>query len=165
MLYEVITIYGVYYDLGGEGVAYHDNDLFTQWNGTQIRADEGVDNIDKDGDGIPETGKTEAGEWLEYTIIFEPGWYTLKLNAASIAEGKYYLKLDNSIVTCLQTLQNTGNLSTYAENGVQQKLNIPAGQHVLTVVFESSNINLNWISFEKTGEIVDAIETSDDEVP
>jgi hypothetical protein len=145
-------IYAVYYDKGGEGVAYHDKDDFNVWTGTQIRQDERVDNLDKNGDGIPETGKTEAGEWLEYTLQFEAGQYSFSANAASNSTGKFYLKLNNEILSCVYTLSNTGNLNTYAVNNYTQKLNIPEGEHVLTIVFESGGLNLDWFEFTKVGD-------------
>jgi hypothetical protein len=145
-------IYAVYYDKGGEGVAYHDKDDFNVWTGTQIRSDERVDNLDKNGDGIPETGKTEAGEWLEYTLQFEAGQYTFSANAASNSTGKFYLKLNNEILSCVYSLQNTSNLNTYAINHYTQKLNIPEGEHVLTIVFESGGLNLDWFEFTKVGD-------------
>ena len=154
-------VYAIYYDKGGEGVAYHDNDGFNVWTGTQLRTDEGVDNLDKNNDGIPETGKTEPGEWLEYTLQFEAGQYNFSVNAASTGTGKFYLKLNNEIISCLYTLKGTGNLSTYSENLYTQNLNIPNGEHVLTIVFESGNINLDWFEFTKVGDY----ETSVKEYP
>jgi arylsulfatase A-like enzyme/chitodextrinase len=147
-------VYAVYYDEGGEGIAYHDKDDFTVWTGTQIRTSEGVDNLDKDGDGIPETGKTAIGEWLEYTLNFvESGKYKFSVNAASIGSGKFFLKMNNQVVSCLLTLSGTANLSTYSDNSYNDIIEIVSGENVLTIVFEGDNINLNHFEFTKVGEL------------
>ena len=149
-------VMGVYYDKGGEGVAYHDSDPFTDWSsfGTQIRQDEAVDNLDKDGDGIPETGSTAAGEWIEYTVNFtESGKYNFKINAASNSTGNFFVKIDGEVASCLYTLSNTGNLKTYANNQYSQLLNITKGAHVITLVFESSGLNVNYFEFEKVADL------------
>jgi hypothetical protein len=155
-------VFGINYDLGGQNVAYYDTDAYSVWTtSTQTRSTEMVDNLDKNGDGIPEIGKVVAGEWLEYTIEFEPGLYQLKLNCASTSDGKYYLKIDNQTVTCLNSLSKTANLNTYAISSVEQKLNIAGGEHVLTIVFESSNINLDYFLFEKVGDYSTDIKLTD----
>ena len=152
-------VFAIEYDRGGEGVAYHDTDVYSVWTGTQTRSDELVDNLDKNADGIPEIGKIVAGEWLEYSLMFEPGQYTIKINAASTSTGKYFLKLDNQIVSCLQTLASTASLSTYSINTIAQRFNIAGGEHVLTIVFESTNINLDYFEFVKSADFIDGVET------
>lgn len=157
-------VYAINYDNGGEGVAYHDLDAYTVWTGTQTRSDQLVDNLDKNADGIPEIGKTAAGEWLEYTLMFEPGQYTLKINAASTSTGNYFLKIDNQIVTCLNTFSPTINLNTYAVNNLTERFNISGGEHVLTIVVESANINLDYFEFAKVGDYISAIETPTNDI-
>lgn len=154
-----LKVFAIEYDRGGEGVAYHDTDAYSVWTGTQTRTDELVDNLDKNADGIPEIGKIVEGEWLEYTIMFEPGQYNIKINAASTLTGKYFLKIDNQIVTCLNTFSPTTNLSNYAVNNLTERFNITGGEHVLTIVFESANINLDYFEFTKVGDYISGIET------
>jgi hypothetical protein len=56
------------YDLGGEGVAYHDT---TAGNAGKTYRSDGVD-LSRDA-GAVSVGWTAAGEWLEYTVNVIPG--------------------------------------------------------------------------------------------
>ena len=66
------------FDLGGEGVGYHDMDSVN--NGGQYRLDEGVDiGISEDGAGSQYlVDWTSSGEWLQYTVeVMNTGIYKL----------------------------------------------------------------------------------------
>jgi hypothetical protein len=109
-----------YYDLGGEGVAYHDTDPVNHGSGElnpvdgsylhSFRIDEGVDtSYVKFRDDIDNTqynfvmpekdmlyvGWTEPGEWLKYTVsVAQAGLYKVTLLYTSNAGGKIGLDLD-----------------------------------------------------------------------
>lgn len=87
------TIQSVYFDFGGEGIAYHDADIVNQ--GTGIRQDEGVDTeANDDGENV---GWIETGEWLEYTIAVQSTkLYDAEIRIASPSStGKFKLLFNN----------------------------------------------------------------------
>src|SRR3569833_1896450 len=87
------------YDLGGEGVAYHDADVANQ--GGQYRTD-GVD-IEPctDTGGGYNVGWTNAGEYLKYTVnVSTAGTYNVAFRVASGASGGSF-HLENSSGTNL----------------------------------------------------------------
>ncbi|MBN1598570.1 MAG: family 16 glycosylhydrolase [Bacteroidales bacterium] len=80
-------IYAADYDIGGEGVAYHDADAENV--GPGIRQDEGVDTETNDG-SYRNVGWIDSGEWLEYTVQVEDeeeGLHGLRIRFASNNSG------------------------------------------------------------------------------
>ena len=75
------------FDVGGEGVAYHDSDPGN--NGGLYRPAEGVDiEACSDAGGGYNTGWTEPGEWLEYAVdVPVAGEYTIEARVASLSSG------------------------------------------------------------------------------
>jgi hypothetical protein len=70
------------YDVGGEGVAYHDTTLGNE--GGEYRSDDvDVQSTTDGGDGH-NVGWIEAGEWLEYTVdVASTGLYDIQVRVAS----------------------------------------------------------------------------------
>jgi hypothetical protein len=121
-----------YYDLGGEGVAYHDTDPVNHGSGQlnpvdgsylhSFRINEGVDTsytkFREDIDNttynfvMPEKdmlyiGWTEPGEWLKYTVsIASAGLYNVEFMYTSNAGGKIGLDIDG-IETALCDIKST----------------------------------------------------------
>lgn len=113
-----------YYDIGGEGVAYHDTTPFNQGSGrlnpadgtylNEFRIGEAVDTTYTKADGIddspynlvqpplgiPYVGWTEPGEWLNYTVeVAETGIYAVHLLYTSNKGGAISLSIDGADVT------------------------------------------------------------------
>ncbi|WP_109830298.1 carbohydrate-binding protein [Reichenbachiella versicolor] len=132
------------FDLGGEGVAYHDNGQTNQ--GGAYRVSEGVDLEQRDG-GIS-VGWTQSGEWLEYTVDATAGIYDLKARVASQSAGNDIdILLDGNKIATVN-VPNTGdwgNFQTVTIKGVT----IPAGSHEIRLEFVTGAVNLNWISFQE----------------
>ncbi len=112
------------YDVGGEGVAYHDSDAKNSGSGglnpldgsylNGFRADEAVDISYTKDRGTPPpdfsefnlvtpehdslyVGWTEAGEWLHYTVVVEKaGRYSLDVMYTSNGEGRFELSVDGA---------------------------------------------------------------------
>ena len=112
------------YDVGGEGVAYHDSDGQNSGSGglnpldgtylNGFRADEAVDISYTKDRGTPTqdlsefnlvtpqrdslyVGWTETGEWLNYTVRVEkPGRYSLDVMYTSNGEGRFELLVDGA---------------------------------------------------------------------
>jgi hypothetical protein len=117
-------VYCAYYDLGGEGVAYHDqtkenhgSGALNPLNGTYLhsfRVDEGVDiSYTKDNDidntefnfveppmNVFYVGWTEPGEWTKYTVQVEKtGKYRVGIMYTSNRGGKISLSVDDVDLT------------------------------------------------------------------
>jgi hypothetical protein len=73
------------YDVGGEGLTYHDTDR-ENVSGA-YRPDEAVD-IEERADGGFQVAYVETGEWIEYTVnVEEAGEYTISAEVASLEGG------------------------------------------------------------------------------
>ena len=79
------------YDIGGEGISYHDTGAVNL--GEAYRASEAVD-VQSSSEGYTSVGFFEAEEWLEYTIdVAEAGNYIVTLRTAS--EGGGFISLES----------------------------------------------------------------------
>lgn len=81
------------FDLGGEGLSYHDADELNIPG--KYRPDEGVDIYDRLGDGY-HVGNVTAGEWLEYSVnVLQEGWYNISAHIASwTGGGTFQIEVD-----------------------------------------------------------------------
>ena len=126
-------IYCAYYDLGGEGIAYHDTSAENHGSGElnpvdgsylhSFRIDEGVDisytKSASDSDNSPYNfveppinllyiGWTEPGEWAKYTVKVEKaGKYTVGLLYTSNQGGKISISVNDKDVTGPIDIQST----------------------------------------------------------
>jgi hypothetical protein len=124
-----------YYDLGGEGVAYHDSDATNKGSGTlnpadgsylnEFRMHEGVDtSYTKYHDDIDNNpyevvhppkdllyvGWTDPGEWFNLTVnVKEPGLYNVSLLYTSKNGGAISLDRDGKNVSGLIKIDSTYN--------------------------------------------------------
>ena len=137
------------YDLGGEGVAYHD--LSGDNAGDLLRFEDVDVESTTDAGGGYNVGWIDTGEWLEYTMdVTQTASYEIGLRVASDnAGGSFHVEIDGQDVTGLQTFGATGgwqNWVTVASGGVM--LNSSAGR-VLRVVVDAGGWNLNFIELTK----------------
>jgi hypothetical protein len=127
-------IYCAYYDLGGEGIAYHDADSVNHGSGElnpvdgsylhAFRVNEGVDISYTKKDNIDNTpynfvqppmemfyiGWTEPGEWTKYTIdVTESGIYNVSILYTSNQGGTISLAINDRDLTGPLTLVTTFN--------------------------------------------------------
>ena len=132
------------YDIGGEGVAYHDNDAAN--NGGLYRND-GVDITGDSATGY-KVGWTVEGEWLEYSIqVATTGFYDW---SASISMGgdsaAFHFSIDGKAITPRTIIPSTGSWDTYASiSGTNVELS--AGPHILRLDIDRSYANFDWFSF------------------
>ncbi|WP_246589144.1 PKD domain-containing protein [Methanofollis formosanus] len=132
------------YDLGGEGVAYHDTEV-----GNQGNSDYRSDDVDLEGwNGAVATSYAYPGEWLEYTVdIDEAGRYTAGFSLATPQAGKEcVLSVDGTAVRRV-TSPNTGGWGTYRT--VETEVDLPAGTHVLRLTFPQGWVNADAVTFTK----------------
>jgi aryl-phospho-beta-D-glucosidase BglC (GH1 family) len=124
------------YDLGGEGIAYHDNEPANLSNG--FRVNEGVDIGSIPFGHVLEY--VELGEWIEFTVnVTQTGTYSVLAEVASnVSNGAFNIQFFDNNATTNFGIPNTGgwydfeeraaNNTIQLEEGVQQmRLNITGG--------------------------------------
>ena len=148
------TLQTEYYDKGGEGAAYHDNDAQNQGD-ANYRASEGVDIVN--GNGGRALGYTSTGEWVEYTIdVQEAGNYSFKATVSSGTTNSGFsinLNKDGKITKLADVkVPQTGNNSWDTYKVVEGTLSQPleAGEQILRIVITGSNCNIDKIQFTNT---------------
>jgi hypothetical protein len=136
------------YDLGGEGLAYHEANNNGNQGGAILRNDEVDIEVTLDTDGEYNLGYTLKGEWLEYTVdVISTGAYVLQLRVASDGDGKQmHVEIDGVNVTGAINVPNTGGWQTW-ETITINDVSIKEGHHVMRLVFDSDYMNLNFIQF------------------
>jgi beta-glucanase (GH16 family) len=136
-------IYIANFDIGGEGVAYHDNDAANQ--GNVYRPNEGVDLESKDGSTI--IGWSITGEWMEYTVnVAESKAYNLSVRGGGQNSGKISIYQDDNLVAENLSIPPSGSwttFKTYSFTGI----NLTQGNSILKVKFAQGGCNLGNLSF------------------
>jgi hypothetical protein len=135
------TIQAEDFDLGGEGIAYHD--AVAGNAGGLYRPNEDVDIISYPGVGHV-VNNIQTGEWLEYTIqVGQSGSYRLEASVSSeFTTSRWHLEVDGVNVTGSILTPNTGSWSTFQWVGVGD-VSLSAGQHVLRFFAEQEYANLD----------------------
>ena len=146
-----------YYDLGGEGIAYHDTIPYNQGNGSlnqlngeyrnAFRHEEAVDvsymkpdwdfareNFARPDENLFYVGWTEPGEWLNYTVdVQRSGRYRVDFFASAAKDASIELLVDGEPVTGEIALSSTGSPHIWTRyNGIAE-LELEEGQKVLTL--------------------------------
>ncbi|WP_158224738.1 carbohydrate-binding protein [Agaribacterium haliotis] len=153
--YKSMTIPGLLeledFDVGGEGVAYHDSDQGN--SGRAYRPDEHIDiQTTTDSGGGFNLGWLADGEWLEYSLAdVAPGNYDIELRvAAKDSAGAKAVKLIlASRSLAVMEFDGTGgwqnwktvtlkNVNINAHSSAQLRLEVIGG-----------NFNLNWLRFKR----------------
>jgi beta-glucanase (GH16 family) len=134
------------YDLGGEGVAYHDNDMSN--NGTQYRTDAVDIEACTDAGAGYDVGWTNAGEFLKYMVnVTTTGTFNLDLRIASnTTGGSFHVELDGQNISGATSVPNTGGWQNWQTVRVTTS-SLTAGQKVMRVVIDTGNFNLNNLTF------------------
>jgi len=102
------TIQAEDFDIGGEGVAYHDLDAGN--NGGRYRPSESVDiQTTTDTGGGYNVGWMEAGEWLQYTVnVATTGTYDLDVRVAANGNGgTFHIEFNGVDKTGSMVIPNT----------------------------------------------------------
>ena len=140
------------FDEGGQDVAYHD--LSAGNEGGQYRAADGVDiEITTDEGGGYHVFKTEAGEWLKYTInVPSGGEYDLNLRtASSAAGGEVHVEVDGVNISGAISIPASGGTEIWHTVSVPG-IELGAGEHILRLVISTDSasgaaVAVNWLSF------------------
>ncbi|HTB52216.1 MAG TPA: putative Ig domain-containing protein, partial [Ferruginibacter sp.] len=154
------TIQAENYDLGGQGIAYNDNDAVN--SGGQYRTTEGVD-VETTGDtgGGYDVGFTNAGEWMKYTVnVTTTSVYTLQVRVASPGTGNtLHVEIDGVNISGSMAIPNTGAWQTYQTISVTTP-SITSGQHVVRIYEETGGFNINYIAFVLSTPVVAPVVSS-----
>ena len=149
-------IYAAEYDLGRLNSAYYDTDTMnlwvsdpakrSEWNYGHHMRNDAVDIFRDDSlKGFPYyVGKTEAGEWLQYTFqVQKAGRFTLKLEYRNPGKASGILiKNADGETLASALLPENGTWSTY----IIKNINLKKGENRLRIVFE--NGGPEFLSFE-----------------
>ena len=141
------------FDLGGQGVAYNDTEARNYGvrdRPQDFRAEDGVDvQFNKAASGEYVVYRTREGEWLEYTLDVEAGFYDLDVLFSSKSNnvGGLSLEWNGQTVATLDGFTNTGNWRNY-QNASAEGVYLPGGVGVLRAVVEGKGFfNLDAMSF------------------
>lgn len=131
------------YDLGGEGIAYHDvnaNNI-----GLAYRQSEGVDLEGAAGGGY-DVYWIVAGEWIEYTFsVAESGYYDFVPYVATVPGfGNFHLSIDNVDVSGRRDVPSTGGFQFWTPHPVES-VQLEAGVHIMRFDFDSDSDKTGWL--------------------
>ncbi len=134
------------FDVGGEGVAYHDADAGN--SGGRYRTDEGVDlEICYDTGGGYNVGWIEAGEWMEYAVDAPlTGEYVVETRVASLSSGGVF-RLEFDGVDRAGDVQVPGTTGWQNWATVSTTVNLTAGVQTMRFVAVTDGFNLNRFDF------------------
>jgi len=164
-------ITAAFYDVGGEGVAYHDIDAVNHGSGElnrgpeekkNFRKDEGVDisytkaAFDKFADGMVldvdryYVGWTAPGEWLNYTVdVKEAGTYRINMLASSNNKGaEIRFVINGTDKTGPIVVESTGHWHTWKDYQNIAQVELEKGPQLLTLKFvKEGNMNVQYLEF------------------
>jgi hypothetical protein len=144
------TVQAENFDTGGEGVAYHDLEVANQ--GGQYRTSEGVDvETTTDTGGGYNVGWVRTDEWVEYTVnVATAGSYTLVARVASgVGTGSFHVEFNGVDKTGVVAVASTGGWQTWTN--ISRTVSLSAGQQVMRVYMNSTEFNLNYLTFTSGG--------------
>lgn len=138
------------FDLGGEGVAYHDNN--TGNNGNRYRTGEDVD-IENCSEGGYNVGWIETGEWLEYTVDVTTARGDYVLNIRTTTQntgGRFHVEFKGIDETGTLTVPNSGGWQSWAN--VSTTVTLDPGVQIMRFVRDgSADFNMNKFTFTYIG--------------
>ena len=133
------------YDLGGEGIAYHDANANN--NGRAYRPTEGVDlEATTDLGGGANVGWVVPGEWIEYTVDAAPGNYDVEVRVASmVAGGTLHLEFDGVDKTGPIVFDATGGWQNWTTIRAED-VTLGAGVQTMRLAIDAGEFNVNHIT-------------------
>lgn len=149
------------YDVGGEGISYHDEDDKYESEATTFRNDTGVD-LDVTEDGGYVLGWTKKGEWLTYTVdILYDDTYTWTAKVASGLDGSAFsLQIDGKAIADVIEVPNTESWTQYTTVTGKTPM-LAAGKHTLKLNIESDYCNIDYIQFKADNNDLPTTEVED----
>ncbi|MDL2305306.1 family 43 glycosylhydrolase [Bacteroides sp. OttesenSCG-928-D19] len=143
-----LTLEAEDYNLGGEGIGYHDTDDINKPDGN-YRPGEGVD-LDSYGPNEYSIGFTDNGEWTQYTIYVEKsGLYDIECIVASDNDnGRFHLKFNEQNLTGDITFKSTGGWSVWSSVFARNIL-LRQGENYMKF-YTNGSMNIDKFIFRKS---------------
>ncbi|NND72892.1 MAG: cellulase family glycosylhydrolase [Rhodothermales bacterium] len=134
------------FDLGGEGLAYHDSDAVNIPGG--YRPDEAVD-IENRVSGGFHIGYVEAGEWVEHSVnVQEAGTYVVEVEVASLLGGGRVHILVGQSGSERMVVPATGDWETTVS--ISSQIELQPGEQVMRISIVSlPEYNIDRVSFTR----------------
>lgn len=142
------TLVAANFDSGGEGVAYHDNDVGNKGNVYRLNEDVDIEAYDNS----YTIGWFDNGEWVEYTVnVAKTATYKATIRVASqLTTGSFSIYFDGQLIADRVKVPSTGGWSTFSSITVTG-LPLTEGTHVLRIL-SYGGFNLGKMTFvESTG--------------
>lgn len=144
------------YDLGRMGSAYLDQDFInlwvsdpakrSEWNSGQQMRNDGVD-IYPCNDKITNqyyVGKTEAGEWLQYTIASKADRnYTFDIRYSANKNSKIKIETASGKLLASVSLDSSGGNESWKTVSVKN-IHLQKGENKIRIIFENEGMSLNY---------------------
>lgn len=144
------TIEAENFDLGADGVAFHDSNSNKEGNAATYRSDATGIDVVKAGTGYG-VGHTEAGEWMEYTVnVTEPGKYSYEAVVASGSDNSAFtLSLNEKgtlIPLCKVKIPNGGSWDNYTTITGNISEELKEGEQILRISIDGAYCNIDKIN-------------------
>jgi len=132
------------YDTGAKNVAYYDTTVGN--SGGQYRTDDADIETCADAGGGYDIGSCASGEWFRYMVnVATTGTYTVGFRVAGSGGTLHLEDTNGTNLTGTVSTPNTGGWQTWSTVNVTVMLT--AGAHILKLVEDSANYNLNYVTF------------------
>ncbi|MHA4845030.1 carbohydrate-binding domain-containing protein [Flavitalea antarctica] len=152
------------FDLGGEGVGYHDRTTSNQGKGYRLNEGVGIKGMEpvegkpawyKSNDGSPTIGWFFVGEWLKYTVDVKAGVYDINIRIATPMNHKAFnIYIDDKLVAYIE-VPNTGEYSNWAtihKRGIKINKDGRSTLKIQAGGMDLDECDLNWIEFKPASE-------------
>ncbi|MDR1864877.1 MAG: Ig-like domain-containing protein [Bacteroidales bacterium] len=155
------TVKAADFDLGGEGVAYHDSDADDSSGQDRCYRKAGGDSnspgMDVEGCAGRNIGWTGAGEWMRYTVyVYHAGQYQVDIEAATpTLNGNVDLIVDNSATHHVPFSgfgSQTNEWGVFAWYNNVATLTLTEGKHEIIYYIHAADHNVGGLRFTWTGE-------------
>ncbi len=148
------TIQAEDYDIGGEGLAYHElsaGNKFGFYRNDNVDLEQCTDT----GGGFS-LGDFQTGEWTQYTVnVSETGTYSIDLRVATQMAGTSMAVLvDDQNMTGTISVPNTGGWQTWTtitKTGIQ----LTKGSHKIKLLSIAQYVNVNYLTFSLSTGVSD----------
>jgi endo-1,4-beta-D-glucanase Y len=142
-------IYADNYDLGGEGVAYHEDTSVNQGGYYRLTEAVGVGVSEDTADNGYVVGWTNPGQWMNYTVnVLIPGTYILQARVASPSSvnDSLHVEIDGVNVSGEIVVPTTGDWQNWQTVTVTTT-SLTTGQHIMKIYEGTGGYNINYLNF------------------
>ena len=141
------------FDIGGEGLSFHDSDSKNDGTSSYRTNSGGVDIVSINGNYV--IGYIAAGEWLEYTVdVKEAGLYSIDVTISSESGGGSFTlsTFKDGVTTKISekvSVPKTNSWNTYRVMHTRLAVPLEAGRQVIRLTMNSSGFNIDKLVFKR----------------